>query len=168
MRQSHFVLWNSLKKLAELEFCLKAITLRGTGCLSRDECSIECKLCPTFHCLQSLDESNGKWQISSGRLTYGSSFWKYKCLCALSYIVMFHSLRPHGLYSLPGSSVHGIFQARILEQVAIPFSGDLPKPRVKPRSPALQTNSLLSEPPGKSYFFIILPAHQWRHPIAYL
>ena len=25
-------------------------------------------------------------------------------------------------YSLPGSSVHGIFQARILEQVAISFS----------------------------------------------
>ena len=31
-------------------------------------------------------------------------------------------LRPHGLYSLPGSSVHGILQARILEWVAFPFS----------------------------------------------
>ena len=28
--------------------------------------------------------------------------------------------------SLPGSSVHGIFQARVLEWVAIAFSGDLP------------------------------------------
>ena len=27
--------------------------------------------------------------------------------------------------SLPGSSVHGIFQARILEWVAVSFSGDL-------------------------------------------
>ena len=27
-------------------------------------------------------------------------------------------------YSLPGSSVHGILQARILEWVAIPFSTD--------------------------------------------
>ena len=32
--------------------------------------------------------------------------------------------------SLPGSSVHGIFQARILEWVAIPFSRDLPDPGI--------------------------------------
>ena len=30
-----------------------------------------------------------------------------------------------------------------------PLPGDLPDPRVKPRSPALQADSLLSEPPGK-------------------
>ena len=30
--------------------------------------------------------------------------------------------QPHGLYSLPGSSVHGICQARVLEWVAIAFS----------------------------------------------
>ena len=30
--------------------------------------------------------------------------------------------------SLPGSSVHGILQARILEWLAIPFSRDLPNP----------------------------------------
>ena len=29
-------------------------------------------------------------------------------------------------WSLPGSSIHGILQARILEWVAIPFSRDLP------------------------------------------
>ena len=39
--------------------------------------------------------------------------------------------------SPPGSSVHGILQARILEWVAIPSSGDLPDPGIKPRSPAL-------------------------------
>ena len=33
--------------------------------------------------------------------------------------VLSDSLWPHGLYSPPGSSVHGIFWARILEQVAI-------------------------------------------------
>ena len=32
-------------------------------------------------------------------------------------------------YSPPGSSVHGIFQARILEWVAIPFSGEPSQPR---------------------------------------
>ena len=50
--------------------------------------------------------------------------------------------------SLPDSSVHGILQARILEQVAIPFSQDLPDPGIKPMSPALQEASLSSEPPG--------------------
>ena len=51
--------------------------------------------------------------------------------------------------SPPGSSVRGILQARILERVVSPLSGDLPNPGVEPRSPALQVDSFLSEPPGK-------------------
>ena len=47
--------------------------------------------------------------------------------------------------SLPGSSVRGILQTRILEWVAISFSRDLPDPGIKPGSPALQADSLLSE-----------------------
>ena len=46
-------------------------------------------------------------------------------------------------------TVYGILQARILEWVAFPFSGDLPNPGIKPRSPVLQADSLPSEPPGK-------------------
>ena len=45
----------------------------------------------------------------------------------------------------PGSSVHGVLQARILEQLAISFSRDLPDPGIKPASlasPAGQTGSL--------------------------
>ena len=49
----------------------------------------------------------------------------------------------------PGSSVHGSLQARILEWVAIPFSGDLPNLGIKSGSPAWQADSLPSEPPGK-------------------
>ena len=52
--------------------------------------------------------------------------------------------------SLPGSSVHGIFQARILERVLFPSPGDLPDPWNEPGSPALQADSLPSEPPGNS------------------
>ena len=37
--------------------------------------------------------------------------------------------------SLPGPSVHGILQARILEWVAIPFSRDLPDPGLESASP---------------------------------
>ena len=42
----------------------------------------------------------------------------------------------------------GILQARILEWVAIPFSGDLPDPGTELKS-ALQADSSPSEPPGK-------------------
>ena len=42
-------------------------------------------------------------------------------------------------------TVHGILQARILEWVAFPFS----RGSSKPRSPALQVDSLPAEPQGK-------------------
>ena len=51
--------------------------------------------------------------------------------------------------SPPGSSIHGILQARILEWVAISFSSGSFQSRIKPRSPALQVDSLSTEPPGK-------------------
>ena len=40
---------------------------------------------------------------------------------------------------------HGILQARILEWVAFPFSGGPPNPGIKPRSLALQADSLPTE-----------------------
>ena len=52
--------------------------------------------------------------------------------------------------SSPGSSVHGFSQARILKWVGMrPLPGDFPNPGIEPRFPSLQTDSLLSEPPGK-------------------
>ena len=51
--------------------------------------------------------------------------------------------------NLPGSSVHGIIQARVLEWAAISFSRDLSNPGIELRSPALQADTLPSEPPGK-------------------
>ena len=50
----------------------------------------------------------------------------------------------------PGSSVHGILQARILQWVVIPFSRDFPNPGIEPRPPALQAGSLPAELPGKA------------------
>ena len=52
--------------------------------------------------------------------------------------------------SPPGSSVHGIFQARMLEWVPFPSPGDTSKPGIEPRSPALQADGLTFEPPGKA------------------
>ena len=56
------------------------------------------------------------------------------------------TLRDPTNWGLPGSSIPGISQARILEWIAIPFSRDLPDPGIKSRSPSLQADSLPSEP----------------------
>ena len=55
-------------------------------------------------------------------------------------------------YSHPGSSVHGISQARILEWVAISSSRDLPDPGIEPTSlasPALAGGFFTAAPSGK-------------------
>jgi len=49
----------------------------------------------------------------------------------------------------PGSSVHGMLQVRILEWIAMPFSRGSSQSGDKTWSPALQADSLPSEPPGK-------------------
>ena len=53
----------------------------------------------------------------------------------------------------PGSSVHGIPQARILEWAAISFSGDLPDPGIEPRSSALAGRFFTTEPTGQYFLF---------------
>ena len=62
----------------------------------------------------------------------------------LSHVQLFCNLMD---YILPASSLHGIFQARILEWVAILSPGDLSDPGIEPESPALQADSLPFEPP---------------------
>ena len=58
-------------------------------------------------------------------------------------------------YSLTDSYACGVLQAKILEWVANPPPGDLPNPGMELRSPALQMDSLLSEPPGKPFDALI-------------
>ena len=55
--------------------------------------------------------------------------------------------------SPPGSSVHGILQARILEWVAALFSRRSSQRRDRTQCPALQVDSLPSKPPGKPNLF---------------
>ena len=81
------------------------------------------------------------------------------CVCACMYMNVYSEAAQLCLTlcdpvdcSLPGSSIHGILQARILEWVAISFSRDHPNPGIKPGSPALQADALPSEPPGKSMY----------------
>ena len=48
-------------------------------------------------------------------------------------------------YSLPGASVQGILQGRILDGLPFPSPGYLSDPGIEPESPALQTDSLPTE-----------------------
>ena len=93
-------------------------------------------------------------------------FLSLPCVCMLSHSVLSNSLQPFGLHPTrllhpcnpldcipPGFSVHGIFQARILEWVAISCSKSLPDPGTEPLSPvspALQADSVPTEPSGES------------------
>ena len=60
--------------------------------------------------------------------------------------------------SLPGSSVRGISQARILSELPFPSPGDLPGPGIKsvfPVSPALKAGSFTSESLGKPSTYVV-------------
>ena len=55
----------------------------------------------------------------------------------------------------PGSSVHGISQARVLEWVALSVPGDLPDPGIElmsPASPAMAGRFFTTAPPGKPLY----------------
>ena len=52
-------------------------------------------------------------------------------------------------YSLPGSSVHGIFQVRLLEWIDISSPGNLPGLGIKPIYPVLAGRFFNTELPGK-------------------
>ena len=59
--------------------------------------------------------------------------------------------------SLPGSSIYGILQARILEWVTISFSrGSSQPPGIEPGSPTLEADALTSEPPEKPPMVVLL------------
>ena len=103
-----------------------------------------------FKTLVSPQGSNlGHWQWECRVLTTDSqgisnsgsflNFFLSEMLVAQSCPILCHLMD----YSPPGSSVHGISQARILEWLE-----DLPDTWIEPGSPALQTDSLPFEPSG--------------------
>ena len=55
-------------------------------------------------------------------------------------------------YSPPGSSVHGILQARILEWVAMPSSRESSQPRDRTHVFCTSGGFFIAEPPGKPLF----------------
>ena len=85
---------------------------------------------------------NSSFLVRAKRLCNGNNeiglsiVWKWKLLSSVQLVMDY--------------TVHGIFQARTPEWVAFPFSRGSPQhPRIKPRSPTLQADSLPAEPQGK-------------------
>ena len=81
------------------------------------------------------------------------ALWHSVSVCS----VMSDSLH-HMDCGLPGSSVHGIISARIVEWTAISFSGDLSDPGIEPVplvSSALAGEFFTTEPPGKPFFWTV-------------
>ena len=49
-----------------------------------------------------------------------------------------------------------LFREEYWSRLPFPSPGDLPDPGMQPGTPALQADSLPSEPPGKPFFLIVL------------
>ena len=81
-------------------------------------CSMACGMFPD----QGLNLCPLHWQVNSYPLYY-------QCVCALSRVRLCDPMD----CNLPGSSVHAVFQARILEWVAISFSRGSSQPRNQTR-----------------------------------
>ena len=78
----------------------------------------------------------------STKLAYRSGHWRNGCPEMMDIVVVVQLLSHVWLFcnptdcSLPGSSVHGISQARIMVWADIPSPGDLPDSGIEPKSPA--------------------------------
>ena len=92
----------------------------------------------------------------------------HACSVAQSYLTLSHSID----CTLPGSSVHGILQARILEWLPFPPARDLPDPGIEPASPvslALVAGFFTTEPTEKvlsakyllKYIYIFTYVYIW-------
>ena len=126
--------------------------------------------------LQSLGSGQGDWLSQWAllvRCRIGNSiktaFWwrevilkNYWSLIKVLVVQLCLTLHDPVDFGPPGSSLRGIFQAWMLEWVAIPFPRDIPSPGIKARGPALQVDSLPSEPPGVSHCLKLNTPGSWE------
>ena len=98
--------------------------------------------------LESISSITYNWKESGKEYTY-------TCMCAQSLQLCPTFCNPMDC-SPPGSSVYGILQSRNLEWVAMPSSRGPSQPRNSlPTSPALQADSLPTEPSGKPVYVCV-------------
>ena len=86
------------------------------------------------------------------------------CSDVISCLLMSDSCNPMDC-SPPGCLSMGILQARILEWVAMPLYRGPSQPGTEPMSPAFQADSLPSEPPGKTLWFVGLDIRKQKKSV---
>ena len=87
-------------------------------------------------------------------ITFPSQQLKFMCcVCVLGHSVVSDSLRPHRLWFTRLHCPWGFSRQEYWSGLPFPSPGDLPNAGIEPRSPTLQADSLMSEPPGK---FIVM------------
>ena len=90
--------------------------------------------------------------------------WKWKSLSHIWFFVIPWPVAHQAPLSMEFS------RQEYWRRLPFPSPGDLPDPGIKPQSPGLQTDSLPSEPPGKTswegqqYTFIVLPQGYIKSP----
>ena len=72
--------------------------------------------------------------------------WIMDGTCSLSYVQLFATLWPIACQAPPSM---GFSRQEYWSGLPFPSPGDIPNPGIEPGSPALQADSLPSEPPGK-------------------
>ena len=98
-----------------------------------------------------------KWTFLQVR--YPNYQWKSSTL--LLVISEMKSLSRVRLFETPGKVAYqalppmGFSRQEYWSGLPFPSPGNLPNPGIKPGSPALQTDALLSEPPGKPYYSLV-------------
>ena len=115
-----YILWSS-------DFCtIGVLKVRHKFCMLSNP--MTCGITLNFHLLWQY------FRTFSGNIrSKGTLFYLHACVCAQSC----PTPRDPMNYSLPGASGHRIFQATILEWVAISYSRDLSDPEIQSTSPAL-------------------------------
>ena len=125
--------------------CWMLTVLQGVGkCLSHPRRPARSKL-RILSTLKSFCIPAGNF--SSSQLTEESGHRVQSFLRRLSISVSYFSCAPMDC-SPSGSSVHGD-SSRKNAGLTFPSPGDIPDPGIEPGTPALQADSLPSEPPGK-------------------
>ena len=146
---SHLI-FRSLNHSEFICICMEVLIVLGPGicetwCVpSKESLLLSALLCshtqdlPAFNAKCSEGSSS---ECLTRRLSWSAVFmWECPCVACVGLISFAGEvrvlscarlLRPHGLYSLAASSVHGTFQARILTWVAISFSRGSSGPRAQ-------------------------------------
>ena len=111
--------------MCEVLFCV---------CFNESQCKILSKYYGELYCTCSLIS----WKKPGCRVSL--------CLAAQSCPALCDTLD----YSLPGSSVHGIFQVQYRNGLQFSPPADLPNPGMESGSPALQADPFPAEPSGEA------------------